>query len=66
MPAPLSLNQIEPSDLTTTSLGPVSRLPSKRSASTVIVPSYSVRVSRCVSISQVISRPWRSRVLPLA
>src|SRR6266481_4633478 len=55
MPAPLSLNQIEPSDLTTTSFGPVSFLPSKLSASTVTVPSYSVRVSRCASISQVTS-----------
>jgi hypothetical protein len=66
MPAPLSLNQTEPSDLTTTSFGPVSRLPSKRSASTVIVPSYSVRVRRWLPISQVMSRPCRSRVLPLA
>ena len=66
MPAPLSLNQIEPSDLTTTSFGPVSLLPSNRSASTVIEPSYSVRVRRCDPISQVISRPCRSRVLPFA
>jgi hypothetical protein len=66
MPAPLSLNQIELSDLTTTSFGSVSFFPSKLSASTVIEPSYSVRVSRCESISQVIRRSWRSRVLPLA
>ena len=33
---------------------------------TVMVPSYSVRVTRRVSCSQVSSRPWRSRVLPLA
>jgi hypothetical protein len=34
--------------------------------STVMVPSYSVRVTRRLSCSQVTSRPWRSRVLPLA
>ena len=34
--------------------------------STVIVPSYSVRVTRRASCSQVTSRPCRSRVLPLA
>ncbi len=28
------------------------------------VPSYSVRVTRRLSCSQVTSRPWRSRVLP--
>ena len=68
VPAPLSLNQIDPSDLTTTSLGAVRRFPSKLSGeeSTVVVPSYSVRVSRCASISHVIRWPWRSRVLPLA
>ena len=32
----------------------------------VMEPSYSVRVTRRVSCSQVTSRPWRSRVLPLA
>src|SRR5262245_19791940 len=36
------------------------------SISTVIVPSYSVRVIRRVSCSQVTRRPWRSRRLPLA
>ena len=60
------MNQIESSDFTTTSFGELSRLPSKRSISTVMVPSYSVRVTRRVSCSQVTSRPWRSRVLPLA
>ena len=32
---------------------------------TVMVPSYSVRVTRRASCSQVSSRPCRSRVLPL-
>ena len=44
----------------------VFRRPSNLSMMTVIVPSYSVRVTRRVSCSQVTSRPWRSRVLPLA
>src|SRR5207249_2732794 len=59
-------NQIEPSDFTTTSFGEFSRLPPKESISTVIEPSYSVRVTRRPPCSQVTSRPWRSRVLPLA
>jgi hypothetical protein len=60
------VNQIDPSDLQTTSLGEFSALPSKRSATTVIVPSYSVRVTRRASCSQVRRRPWRSRELPFA
>jgi hypothetical protein len=60
------VNQIEPSDRHTTSLGEFSGLPSYPSAITVMVPSYSVRVTRRVSCSQVRSRPWRSRVLPFA
>ena len=60
------MNQIESSDFTTTSFGELSGLPSNLSISTVMVPSYSVRVTRRVSCSQVTSRPWRSRVLPLA
>jgi hypothetical protein len=64
MPAPLSLNQIEPSDFTTTSLGPVRRVFWNCEASTVTVPSCSVRVSVRLPSSQVTSRPWRSRVLP--
>ena len=59
------MNQIESSDLTTTSFGELSGLPSKRSSTTVMVPSYSVRVTRRLSCSQVTRRPWRSRVLPL-
>ena len=43
MPNTGSVNQIEPSDFTTTSLGEFSRLPSKLSISVVIEPSYSVR-----------------------
>jgi len=31
-----------------------------------MLPSYSVRVTRRLSCSQLTSRPWRSRVLPLA
>ena len=60
------MNQIEPSDLTTTSFGRVERLALEPVGTTVIVPSYSVRVTRRVPCSQVTSRPWRSRVLPLA
>src|SRR2546421_9129684 len=66
MPKGGSVNQIEPSDLQTTSLGALSGLPSNLSAITVIDPSYSVRVTRRVSCSQVSNRPCRSRVLPLA
>ena len=33
---------------------------------TETVPSYSVRETRRPPCSQVIRRPWRSRVLPLA
>src|ERR671925_837861 len=66
MPNGGSENQTESSDLTTTSLGELSGLPSNLSISTVIVPSYSVRVTRRESCSQVTSRPCRSRVLPLA
>src|SRR5260221_13500772 len=65
MPNGGSVNQIEPSDLHTISFGELSGLPSKRSAITLIVPSYSVRVTRRVSCSQVSKRPCRSRVLPL-
>jgi hypothetical protein len=60
------VNQIEPSDFTTTSFGEFSRLPSNLSINTVIEPSYSVLTTRRPPCSQVISRPWRSRVLPLA
>src|ERR1043165_6159982 len=66
MPNGGSVNQIEPSDLHTMSLGELSGLPSKRSAITVMLPSYSVRVTRRASCSQVRSRPCRSRVLPIA
>ena len=65
MPAFMSVNQIESSDFTTMSFGEFSRLPSKRSISTVMRPSYSVRVTRR-PCSAVTRRPWRSRVLPLA
>src|SRR6185437_6197865 len=60
-----SVNQIDPSDLTTTSFGELSGLPSNRLQRTVIVPSCSVRVTWRPPCSQVTSRPWRSRVLPL-
>src|SRR5215467_331118 len=66
MPGVGSVNQIEPSDLTTMSFGELSGFPSNLSISTVTVPSYSVRVTRRVSCSQVTRRPWRSRVLPFA
>src|SRR5438445_18110 len=57
MPKVGSVNHTDPSDLTTTSLGELRGLCSKRLQITVIEPSCSVRVTR---------RPWRSRVLPLA
>ena len=50
------MNQIEPSDFTTTSFGELRRLPSNGSISTVMLPSYSVRVTRR-PCSQVTSRP---------
>jgi hypothetical protein len=60
-----SLNQIEPSDFTTTSLGELRRLPSKRSASTRRVPSCSMRETQRVRCSQQTSRPSRSTLWPL-
>ena len=66
MPNGGSVNQTESSDFTTTSFGELSGFPSKRSATVVIVPSYSVRETRRVACSQVTSRPWRSRVFPFA
>ena len=59
------MNQTEPSERTTTSLGLLSRLPSNESASTVIEPSCSVRVTRRLPCSQVTSRPCGSTVWPL-
>src|SRR5687768_9357895 len=56
---------MDPSDLQTTSFGEFKGLPRKPSASTVTLPSYSVRVTRRASCSQETRRPWRSRVLPL-
>src|SRR5271156_4915957 len=66
MPNTGSVNQIDPSDFTTTSFGEFSFLPLYLSARTVMAPSYSVRVTRRPRCSQVTSRPCRSRVLPLA
>ncbi len=66
MPKGGSVNQMLPSLFTTTSFGEFSRLPSHESISTVTLPSYSVRVTRRPPCSHVTSRPWRSRVLPLA
>src|ERR1700721_2013136 len=65
MPKGGSVNQIDPSDLTTPSFGELSSLPLKRLQRTVIVPSCSVRVTRRAPCSQVTSRPCRSRVFPL-
>jgi hypothetical protein len=65
MPKSGSEKQIEPSDFTAASFGLFRRSPRHRSASTVTVPSCSVRVTRRLPCSQVISRPSRSRVLPL-
>src|SRR6218665_2123707 len=66
MPNGGSVNHTLPSDFTTTSFGEFNRAASKPSTSVVMLPSYSVRVTRRPRCSQVISRPWRSRVLPLA
>ncbi len=52
-----------PSDLTTTSLGLLSRFPSYRSASVTTLPSPSVRDKRR-SCSQASRRPSLSRVSP--
>src|SRR5580704_4256139 len=65
MPNGGSVNQTEPSDLTTTSFGELSGLPLKRLHNVVIVPSCSVRETWRPPCSQVTSRPCRSRVLPL-
>src|SRR5262245_50406393 len=59
-----SVNQIVPSDFTTTSLGLLNVLPSNESTS-VTTPSNSVRVTRRVVCSQLTSFPLPSRVLPL-
>src|SRR5215831_17347478 len=59
-----SVNQIEPSEATATSLGEFSFLPLYLSAMTVIEPSSSVRVTRRPPCSQLIRRPSRSIVLP--
>ena len=67
MPNSGSVNQTLSSDFTTTSFGAFSFLPCQLSASTVSLPSFSVRTTRRVTeCSQVTSRPWRSRALPLA
>ena len=50
MPNGGSVNQTESSDLTTTSFGELSGLPSNLSISTVTVPSYSVRVTRLLVV----------------
>src|SRR5262249_42094066 len=61
MPNGGSVNQIEPSDLTTTSLGELSGLPSNLSRITVMVPSYSVRTTRRPPCSQVTRLPGGPR-----
>ena len=66
MPNSGSVNHSAPSLAQTMSLGEFNRLPLKVSASTVTLPSYSVRVTRRVRCSQASSRPWRSRARPLA
>ena len=57
MPYAGSVNQIDPSDRTTTSLGLFSRFPSIRSAIVLIEPSCSVRETRLPPCSHVTSRP---------
>ena len=60
------MKYIAPSDFTTTSLGRSRRLPWKLLATTVMLPSASVRVTRRVRCSAETMRPCRSRVRPLA
>src|SRR5712692_10376820 len=57
---------MQPSDLTTTSLGRLSLRPWKLFAITVRLPSSSCRVTRRLSCSQASNRPCRSRVNPSA
>ena len=64
MPYDGSVNQIEPSLRTTTSLGLFSRLPSTRSTSVVTEPSCSVRETRRPPCSHETIRPWASSVWP--
>ncbi len=59
------MNQIAPSEETTTSLGLLRRLPSKLSARVVTDPSCSVRVTLRSPCWALTRRPWRSTVLPL-
>ena len=66
MPNGGSVNQMELSLLQTMSFGELSGLPSNLSITVVTVPSYSVREMRRCPCSHERSRPWRSRVLPLA
>src|SRR5882724_11013853 len=54
-----------PSDFTTASFGELSRLPCQWLASTVTLPSCSVRVTQRVRCWQLTSRPCRSVVFPL-
>src|SRR5262249_54719474 len=61
-----SVKYTQPSDLTTTSLGRLSRRPWKLLAITVRLPSASCRVTRRLSCSHATRRPWRSLVNPLA
>ena len=58
------MNQIEPSDLRTMSFGELSGFAIELSASTVILPLYSVQRDARVRCSQVSRRPWRSRYMP--
>src|SRR5687767_12545931 len=66
MPKLGSVNQIEPSVLQTMSFGELKRFPWYESTTVTTRPSYSVRDTLRPRCSQVRSRPWRSRVLPLA
>ena len=63
VPAPLSLNQMVPSDFTTASFGPVSRFHFETLRQDGDVPSSFGPGNRCVSCSQLNSLPCRSRVL---
>ena len=59
-----SVNQSVPSERTATSFGELNRLPSNLSASTVMLPSVSVRTRLRPACWHEISRPSRSRMLP--
>ena len=64
--APGSVKYVDPSEVTTTSLGRLRRMPIYLLAMTVTLPSSSTRVTRRKPCSQATSLPCASLVRPLA